>query len=72
MARSYGLELEFTADGADVSMLSVHGLANFWQWVGSDKLRSLTGWRERMPSFVDGMGQYRLAYEAHQRRLNGS
>lgn len=69
LARSYELRLEFaSAEGEDTSMLSVHGLANFWQWVGSDKLRGIAGWRERKPSFVDGMDQYRLAYEADERR----
>ncbi len=68
LARSYGLEPEFAATGEDVSMLSVHGLANFWQWVGSDKLRSLTGWRERRPDFVKGLDEYRLAYEAHAKK----
>ena len=48
-------------------MLSVHGLANFWQWGGADKLRGEVGWRERKPSFIDGMDHYRRAYEANGR-----
>lgn len=65
LARSYGLALEFAAPEGEIPMTSVHGLANFWQWVGSDAVRSLTGWRERKPSFVAGIEDYRLAYEAH-------
>lgn len=42
LARSYGLQLRFAggAAGEDTSLTSVHGLANFWQWVGSDRLRA--------------------------------
>lgn len=68
LARSYGLALEFAATGGDTSLHSVHGLANFWQWVGSDKLRAATGWRERRPGFAEGIEDYRLAYEAHAGR----
>jgi len=66
LARSYGIELEFTApEGpAEHYFNSVHGLANFSQWVGSDKIRNLLGWKTRRASFVQGLEQYRLAYEA--------
>jgi nucleoside-diphosphate-sugar epimerase len=64
LAKSYGLTLEFIPASEDVPMQSAHGLANFWQWVGSDKLRALTGWSERRSTFVDGIEEYRLAYEA--------
>ena len=64
LAKSYGLTVEFAAPPGDLSMLSVHALANFWQWVSSDKLRALTGWSERRSAFVEGIEEYRLAYEA--------
>lgn len=64
LAKSYGLMVEFAAPPGNLSMRSVHALANFWQWVSSDKLRALTGWSERKPAFVEGIGEYRLAYEA--------
>ncbi len=64
LAKSYGLPVEFVAPPEDLSMLSVHALANFWQWVSSDKLRALTGWSERKSTFVEGIEEYRLAYEA--------
>jgi hypothetical protein len=43
---------------------SVHSLANSWQWVSSEKLRALTGERERKSTIVEGIEEYRLAYEA--------
>ena len=64
LAQAYGLTVEFVTPPGDVPMRSVHALANFWQWVSSDKLRALTGWGERKPTFVEGIGEYRLAYEA--------
>lgn len=68
LAASYGLALEFTPPTGDVDFASVHGLANFWQWVGSDKLRDAIGWQARRPTFVDGLAQYRLAWEAHSKK----
>ncbi|NUU66356.1 NAD(P)-dependent oxidoreductase [Enterobacteriaceae bacterium BIT-l23] len=66
LARSYGLALQFVSpeQGKVEHFNSAHGLANFWQWVGSDKIRRVTGWQTRRPSFVQGLEQYRLAYEA--------
>ncbi|KFY72620.1 hypothetical protein V499_07243 [Pseudogymnoascus sp. VKM F-103] len=39
-------------------------LIRFSQWTGSDKLRELTGWKDRRVLFSKGLKQYRLAYEA--------
>lgn len=66
LARSYDLALEFTAPQgpAEYYFNSVHGLANFWQWVGSDKIRRIVGWETRRASFVEGLEQYRLSREA--------
>lgn len=66
LADSWGLTLELATPpaGAAVDFDSVHGLSNFWQWVGSDKIRAVTGWDTRRPTFSDGMRQYRLAWEA--------
>jgi nucleoside-diphosphate-sugar epimerase len=63
-AKSYDLTVTFVAPAAEVPMAPVHGLANFSQWVGSDKLREIVGWSERKPTFIDGLDEYRLAYEA--------
>ncbi|WP_213990365.1 hypothetical protein [Sodalis sp. dw_96] len=67
LAKSYGLTVEFVPTSEELPMYSVHALANFWQWVSSDKLRALTGWRERKSTFVEGIEEYRLAYEATQK-----
>lgn len=64
LAKLYGLSLTFKAPDQPLPVGSVHRLSNFWQWVGSDKLRALTGWRERRVTFCEGIEQYRLAYEA--------
>ncbi|KAK3985087.1 hypothetical protein QBC44DRAFT_164658 [Cladorrhinum sp. PSN332] len=40
-------------------------LAFGWsQWVSSEKIRRVTGWRDRRGTFADGLRVYRLAYEA--------
>ncbi|CAM4225132.1 NAD-dependent epimerase/dehydratase family protein [Bordetella muralis] len=64
LAESYGLPLEFVIPTDGVPMQTAHGLANFWQWVGSDKVRAVTGWSEHRSTFVDGIDEYRMAYEA--------
>jgi nucleoside-diphosphate-sugar epimerase len=67
LARAYGLTLAFEAPTGDGQIgRGVHSLANFWQWVGSAKLRELTGWTECRPTFVQGIDEYRLAYEARR------
>ncbi|WP_428390465.1 hypothetical protein [Lichenicoccus sp.] len=52
----------FLAAPKDVSMRSVHALANFWQWVSSDKLRVNAMERTEI-NFVNGIEEFRLAYE---------
>lgn len=42
------------------------GLVDFPQWTGSEKLRSITGWRDRRPLFSEAIHVYRVAYEAAQ------
>ncbi|ROT42388.1 NAD dependent epimerase/dehydratase [Sodiomyces alkalinus F11] len=39
-------------------------LIDFPQWTGSDKLRRVTGWRDRRTLFSEALHVYRLAYEA--------
>lgn len=34
------------------------------QWVSSEKIRALTGWRDKRPLFSENIHAYRLAYEA--------
>ncbi|KAH8586966.1 hypothetical protein B0O99DRAFT_643117 [Bisporella sp. PMI_857] len=39
-------------------------LLGFSQWVGSEKLRRDTGWKDKRMLFSEGIKQYRIAYEA--------
>ncbi|KAK6206609.1 hypothetical protein LQW54_007561 [Pestalotiopsis sp. IQ-011] len=45
----------------DESMALIFG---FSQWVGSDKIRNLTGWRDRQMLFSENLGVYRRSYDA--------
>ena len=65
LARSYGLDLAFEAPGHEYANGDVNRLFNFWQWVGSDKIRAVTGWHEKRAAFADGIDQYRAAFEAN-------
>lgn len=47
--------------GKDDTMAILFG---FSQWVGSDKIRSLTGWSDRRMLFSENLGVYRRSYEA--------
>ena len=42
------------------------GLVDFPQWTGSEKLRSITGWRDHRLLFSEAIHVYRVAYEAAQ------
>jgi hypothetical protein len=42
----------------------VQVLTGFSQWVGSDKIRRETGWKDSKSLFAEGLRAYRLAYEA--------
>ncbi|KAF5583774.1 uncharacterized protein FSUBG_13029 [Fusarium subglutinans] len=42
----------------------LHFVFSFSQWVGSEKLRSLTGWKDERALFSKGIHAHRLAYEA--------
>ena len=64
LARCYGLDLAFEAPDRDFSYGDVNWLFNYWQWVGSEKIRAATAWHERRATFANGIGQYRMAYEA--------
>lgn len=68
LAAEYGLVdgVEFVAaDQLDDSFPSgLHFACAFSQWVGSESIRRLTGWRDTRPLFSEDMGVYRRAYEA--------
>jgi len=68
--KSYGLKvnwsgkmLSFDQPGVDF----VHFLFAFSQWVGSEKIRRVTGWTDKKPLFTEMFDVYRLSYEAYLR-----
>ncbi|ETS74510.1 hypothetical protein PFICI_14376 [Pestalotiopsis fici W106-1] len=46
---------------ADESLAPIFG---FSQWVGSEKIRGLTGWSDRQALFTENLGVYRRSYDA--------
>lgn len=66
LARSYGLLLAFEPPAAQHQEDERYFLFEFPQWVGSDKIREAVAWQERRPTFVDGIDQYRIAFEANR------
>ncbi|KAF5551571.1 hypothetical protein FNAPI_7406 [Fusarium napiforme] len=50
----------------------LHFVFSFSQWVGSEKLRSLTGWKDKRALFSKGIHAHRLAYEAYKGRGYGN
>lgn len=67
LAKEYGfpggVEL-ITADqaGEDALPDGMYLVFRFPQWVGSDKIRTLTGWTDKRMLFSENLGAYRLAY----------
>lgn len=71
VAKSYGLEVRYTYPGKaerpeDLKSFLVY-LVDFSQWVGSEKIRETTRWRERKHLFAAGFETYRAAYEQAKR-----
>ncbi|KAI1855994.1 hypothetical protein JX265_011891 [Neoarthrinium moseri] len=70
LAREYGLSsgAEFVAgseNSGNPSMApALLPLLGFSQWVGSDKIRDVTGWTDRRPLFSQNLSVYRRSYEA--------
>lgn len=64
LARCYGLDLAFEVPDREFRYGDVNWLFNYWQWVGSDKIRAATAWHERRATFANGIDQYRIAYDA--------
>ena len=70
LAREYGLgHVEFTSPPSFDISNAVQGfdvvglLFGYSQWVGSEKLRRDTGWKDRRPAFSEALHVYRKAYE---------
>ncbi|CAG9972524.1 unnamed protein product [Clonostachys byssicola] len=75
LAQEYGLSggVEFVpvedAQGKDSKLENQGALSlvfYFSQWIGSDKIRKVTGWTDKRGLFCENLHVYRLAYEAEQ------
>ena len=64
LAHCYGLDLAFEVPAHEYAPGEVYWLFNYWQWVGSDKIRAATAWHERRATSANCIDQYRVAYEA--------
>ncbi|KAH0829524.1 NAD dependent epimerase/dehydratase [Fonsecaea pedrosoi] len=67
LVKEYGLEKGVKYEPTKVDKLAqydlVFVLTGFSQWVGSQKLRSDVGWKDRRMLFSENLGAYRIAYE---------
>lgn len=68
LAKEYGFAGGLKVTSVDEASSSfpkaLHFVTSFSQWVGSDKIRKLTGWTDRRQLFSEDMSLYRRAYEA--------
>lgn len=66
LAKSYGLSVEYEKPGSfeDIKLGMIEAIIQYSQWVSSDKIRQLTGWKEQRASFTAGIPQYRMSFEA--------
>jgi nucleoside-diphosphate-sugar epimerase len=66
LAKSYGLSVEYEEPGPFENIVPgmVEAVLQYTQWVSSDQIRKLTGWKERRAYFAAGIAQYRMAFEA--------
>ncbi|KAM0195183.1 hypothetical protein ACHAPQ_011984 [Fusarium lateritium] len=76
VAREYGFKdgVQFIpVSAAEPSFpTGLHFVFSFSQWVGSERLRSMTGWQDRRALFSEGIHAHRLAYEAFKNRGNAN
>lgn len=66
LAKSYGLSLEYEKPRPyeDMVLGTIEAIIQYSQWVSSDKIRRLTGWKEQRAYFTAGIAQYRMSFEA--------
>ncbi|KAH8685858.1 hypothetical protein BGZ60DRAFT_477511 [Tricladium varicosporioides] len=50
-------------EGSRPDLVKERMVLGFSQWVGSEKIRALTGWKDKRMLFSRGIKQYRVAYE---------
>ncbi|UKZ72459.1 hypothetical protein TrVFT333_000088 [Trichoderma virens FT-333] len=76
LAKEYGFKggVEFVplAEAASSFPEGLQIVFNFSQWVSSEHIRQLTGWRDHRPLFSQNLSTYRQAYEAAHRRGNSN
>ncbi|KAG9251797.1 uncharacterized protein F5Z01DRAFT_266838 [Emericellopsis atlantica] len=70
LAAAYGFPdgATFPQDGGDWFPSRLYVMFNFPQWVGSDKIRKVTGWTDKRALFQEDIGVFRAAYEAEKAR----
>ncbi|KAI4153199.1 MAG: hypothetical protein L6R39_001630 [Caloplaca ligustica] len=61
-----GTQFSVSADNMpeNVEYQSSEFVFGYSQWVSSEKIRALTGWRDKRPLFSEAIHAYRVAYEA--------
>lgn len=66
LAKSYELSIEYEEPGPFENIVPgmIEGVIQYTQWVSSDKIRQLTGWKEQRAYFSAAIAQYRMAFEA--------
>ncbi|RAO73754.1 uncharacterized protein BHQ10_009766 [Talaromyces amestolkiae] len=66
LAKSYELSVEYEEPRAfkDIKLGMIEAIVQYSQWVSSDKIRQLTGWKEQRAFFAAGIAQYRMSFEA--------
>lgn len=63
LVKEYGLkEVKYVTPREDDVWASKN--AGFTQWVGSEKIRKLLGWKDHKPLFTEDIHVYRMAYDA--------
>ncbi|KEY74714.1 hypothetical protein S7711_05464 [Stachybotrys chartarum IBT 7711] len=74
LAREYGMTggVRFVAAEEAPATFpgGLHMVFGWSQWVGSEKIRRLTGWDDRRALWSEDLGTYRRAYEAEMERGN--
>lgn len=64
LVKLYSLDEGVIFNPTDPALLdTLNPLIAFSQWVGSDKIRELTGWTDRRPMFIEGLAEYKAEYE---------
>ncbi|KFH42238.1 UDP-arabinose 4-epimerase-like protein [Hapsidospora chrysogenum ATCC 11550] len=63
-----GIEFITEEEAGDWFPKSLHFALNFPQWVGSERIRRLTGWTDKRLLFSENVKAHRIAYEAQDKK----